>query len=79
MNIPELIIGAEDDGTPSAAACTLCGEWLGEGCFQAETSEATVVYFRKLFEIHVRRRHSSLGREFGKLNDFCGNAFSYFG
>jgi hypothetical protein len=54
---PELIIGHEPDGTPSAAVCSLCGEWMAENAAAGLSSRDTIVFFTAKFKVHVTHRH----------------------
>ena len=57
MNLPELIIGYEEQGEPVSAACTLCGEWMPEDHPLSLPAAEVVEVFKGHFEDHVREKH----------------------
>jgi len=52
-----LIIGHEPDGTPTAAVCSLCGEWMAENASAGLSSRDTIVFFTAQFKVHAKENH----------------------
>jgi len=55
---PELIIGYEEDGRPTAAACSACGEDMPQGEARVTDSAAMIKWFSEQFELHVAQNHT---------------------
>jgi hypothetical protein len=54
---PELIIGHEDDGTPSEAVCSMCGKRILEDEPPIPNAKDAIMAFSIAFQLHVRAKH----------------------
>jgi len=54
---PELIIGHEDDGTPSEAVCSTCGKWILEAQPLSPNAKDAIMAFSIAFQLHIRAEH----------------------
>jgi hypothetical protein len=53
---PELKIEYVENGVPTKAVCSLCGEWMYSDP-KVVTSAEAITRFAAEFEIHVRMKH----------------------
>jgi hypothetical protein len=57
MTIPELVISHRPDGTPVAAVCSLCGEWMAVDYPRPSKPEDAITAFTEQFKIHTKTKH----------------------
>jgi hypothetical protein len=56
----ELIVAYDEETSlPSAAACLVCGEYMPQGDRQDLTAEDRLRWFKAIFELHARSKHSA--------------------
>jgi hypothetical protein len=57
MTGPELVISFQPNGTPVAAACSLCGELMAVDSPRPSKPQDAIGAFGEQFKIHIQKKH----------------------
>jgi hypothetical protein len=58
---PELILGYEEDGAPSSAVCSACGQQMPDPPLDALSSSERYAWYTLQFQNHLCQRHPNVG------------------